>query len=92
MVDTEKQIIKIENELGEVEVAEIICTIQSEREDKTYVILTQDEEITEEVNIIAGILLEENGETVFKEVESDEEYDYVVSLMEKIESSESNEI
>ena len=32
----------------------------------------------------------ENGETTFVEVDDDNEYEYVVSLMEKIESSESN--
>lgn len=90
MNEMENKFIEIENELGEVEFAEIICTIESEREDKTYVILTQDEEITEEVNIIVGILTKENDETIFTEVESDEEYDYVVSLMDKIERSENN--
>lgn len=91
MEEFEKEYIEIENELGEVETAEIICVINSERDDKEYVILTQDEEIHEEVNIIVGILREENGETIFTEVEDDEEYEYVVSLMKKIESSEDNE-
>lgn len=91
MEEFEKEYIEIENELGEVETAEIICVINSERDDKEYVILTQDEEIHEEVNIIVGILREENGETIFTEVEDDEEYEYVVSLMKKIESSEENE-
>jgi hypothetical protein len=90
MNDTEKRFIEIENDLGEVEVAEVICTINSEREDKTYVVLTQDEEIGEEVNVIIGTLREDDGNTLFAEVESDEEFEYVVSLMEKIERSEEN--
>ena len=88
MEEFEKEYIEIENELGETERAEVICTIKSERDDKNYIILTQDEEIGDEVNIIVGILKEENGEKVFIEVEDDEEYEYVVSLMEKIERSE----
>ena len=92
MNDTEKRFIEIENDLGEVEVAEVICTINSEREDKTYVVLTQDEEIGEEVNVIIGTLREDDGNTLFAEVESDEEFEYVVSLMEKIERSEENAV
>lgn len=88
MEEFEKEYIEIENELGETEQAEVICTIKSERDDKNYIILTQDEEIGDEVNIIVGILKEENGEKIFIEVEDDEEYEYVVSLMEKIERSE----
>lgn len=90
MEDLEREYIEIENDFGEVEKAEIICTIKSERDDKEYVVLTQDEEIGEEVNIVVGILKEENGETTFVEVDDDSEYEYVVSLMEKIESSDSN--
>ena len=88
MNELEKEYLEIENEAGEVQVVEIICTIPSERDNKEYVILTPDEEIGEEVNIIVGTLREENGEKIFTEVEDDEEYEYVVSLMEKIERSE----
>lgn len=88
MNNDDKRYLQIENDAGEVEVAEIICTIKSEKEDKEYVILTQDEEIGDEVNVIIGILKDENGEKTFIEVEDDEEFNYVVSLMDKIEKGE----
>ena len=90
MEEMEKHYIEIEYDLGQVEKAEILGIIPSQRDDKNYIILTQDEEIGEEVNIIVGILYEVNGEEIFVEVEDDAEYEYVVSLMDKVAKGELN--
>lgn len=86
MEELERNIVDIEID-GKIEEAELICVLNSERDDKQYAILTTDKEIGEEINIIAGILREDiEGSTI--EIVDDEEYEYVISLMDKIEKSD----
>ena len=84
----EKYYIEIENIAGEVEKAELIGFVPSEIDEKTYVVLTKDETIGDEVNVIVGTLEQEEDVNIFTEIESDEEFEYVVSLMEKLPSEE----
>ena len=88
MEESEKDIIDIEID-GEIKEAELICVLDSEKDDKQYAILTTDEEISDEINIIAGILHEDNDEFTI-EIVDDDEYEYVLSLMDKIEKSDFN--
>lgn len=83
----DRDFIEIERN-GNVEKVELICTIDSERDNKKYVILTDDKDIDEEINIIVGAIKEEIDGSVIETVDDEEEYKYVVSLMEKIEMSE----
>ena len=67
MEDLEREYIEIENDFGEVEKAEIICTIKSEQDDKEYVILTQDELDSFDQSIRPASLEEYVGQTDIKE-------------------------
>lgn len=79
----EREFIAIEDADGDIVEAELICELESKKEDKTYVILTTDEEIEDEVNIIVGYWNYNGEEQTFELVTDEEEIDYVHSLMDE---------
>lgn len=85
MEEIEREFIELDID-GKIEEAELVCTIDSEKDDKKYAILTFDKEITEEINISVGVLKDD----VIELIDNDEEYEYVISLMNKIERSEAD--
>lgn len=87
MEEIEREFIELDID-GKIEEAELICTIKSEKEDKEYAILTLDKEISEEINIIVGVLKNNSDGSTIELLEDDGEYEYVISLMEKIERGE----
>lgn len=79
----ERQFVEIENLNGEIEKVEIFAEINSERDNKVYVLLTPDEAIEEEVNMAIGYIYEENGKMNLELVENEEELNYVYSLINR---------
>ena len=79
----DRDFIEVENMDGEIEKVEIFAEIKSERDNKTYVLLTPDETIEEEVNMAVGYIYEENDKMNLKLVENEEELLYVYSLINK---------
>jgi len=82
-VQEERQFIEIENLNGEIEKVEIFAEIKSERDNKVYVLLTPDKEIGEEVNMVIGYVYEDSGKMNLELVETQEELNYVYSLINK---------
>jgi len=76
-----RQFIEVENLNGEIEKVEIFAEINSQRDNKIYVLLTPDEVIGEEVNIAVGYIYEQNGKMNLELVENGEELNYVYSLI-----------
>jgi len=76
-----RQFIEVENLNGEIEKVEIFAEINSQRDNKIYVLLTPDEVIGEEVNIAVGYIYEQNGKMNLELVENEEELNYVYSLI-----------
>ena len=83
VVDNERQFIEVENLNGEIEQVEIFAEIKSQRDDKVYVLITSDETIEEEVNMTVGYIYEEDGKMNLELIESEEELNYVYSLINK---------
>lgn len=83
MVNDERQFIEVENLNGEIEKIEIFAEIKSERDDKTYVLLTNDDDIGEEVNMEVGFIYEENDRMILELVDDINEINYVYSLINK---------
>ena len=79
----ERQFVEIENLNGEIEKVEIFAEINSQRDNKVYVLLTPDEAIEEEVNMAIGYIYEENGKMNLELVENEEELNYVYSLINR---------
>lgn len=79
----ERQFVEIENLNGEIEKVEIFAEINSERDNKVYVLITPDEAIEEEVNMAIGYIYEENGKMNLELVENEEELNYVYSLINR---------
>ena len=79
----ERKFVEIENLNGEIEKVEIFAEINSERDNKVYVLLTPDEAIEEEVNMAVGYIYEENGKMNLELVENEEELNYVYSLINR---------
>ena len=79
----ERTFVEVENLKGEIEKIEIFAEIKSEKEDKTYVLMTGEESIGEEVNISIGYIYDEEDQTKIKLVEDQEEISYVSSLINK---------
>ena len=70
-MEDERQFIEIENLNGELQKVEIFAEINSKRDDKTYVLITPDENIGDEVNMEIGYVYEENGRMVLELVENE---------------------
>lgn len=83
-MNKDRQFIEIENLNGEKEQVEIISTIKSKRDNKTYVILTTDKEIGEDVSVNIGYLYLEDNKLNLELVKEIEEINYVNSLIEEI--------
>ena len=79
----ERQFVEIENLNGEIEKVEIFAEINSQRDNKVYVLLTPDEAIEEEVNMAIGYIYEENCKMNLELVENEEELNYVYSLINR---------
>lgn len=80
----ERNFVEVENLNGEKEKVEIFAQVNSERDNKTYVLLTPDETIGEKVNVAVGYIYEEDGKTSLELVENPEELNYAFSLVQKV--------
>lgn len=79
--EKDRLFVELINLNGEKQKIEIFGQIKSKRDDKLYVLLTPDETIGEEVNISIGYIYEENNKMNLELVESEEEINYVYSLI-----------
>ena len=77
----ERKFVEVENLNGEIEQAEIIAKVKSQRDNKVYVLLTTDKEINEVVNIAIGYIYEEEDKYNLQLVVDQEELNYVYSLI-----------
>ena len=83
-MNEEREFIDIIGDDGTKQEMELIGVVNSERDDKEYLILTQDEEIGEEVNIVIAYAYEEDGMDYIEVVKEQEEIDYVYSLLDEL--------
>lgn len=83
MLEEERMFVELESLNGEIEQVEIFAEIKSERDNKTYVLLTPDKEIGLEVNMSIGYIYEKEGKMNLELVENEEELNYVYSLINK---------
>ena len=84
-MNEERNFVEIVNADGSIDTVEFIGTIQSKRDDKLYALLTEDEVIGEEVNVIFGRIYEEDGNEYIDYLTDKEEIDYVNSLLDELE-------
>lgn len=80
-----REFIEIVNSDGSVDNVEFIGTINSKRDNKVYALLTEDEVIGDDVNVIFGRIYEEDGKEYIDYLIDDEEIDYVNSLLDELE-------
>lgn len=84
----DKDIIEIIGDDGQKMDMELITVVKSKKDDKEYLVLTQDEEIGEEVNIVMAYAYEEDGEDYIEVLKDQEEIDYVYSLLDELVGEE----
>ena len=82
-MNEERNFIEIVGDDGTSKKMELIDVIGSKRDDKEYLILTPDEEIGEEVNIVMAFVYEEDGKDYIEVLKDQEEIDYVYSLLDE---------
>lgn len=80
-----REFIEIVNSDGSVDTVEFIGTINSKRDNKVYALLTEDEVIGDDVNVIFGRIYEEDGKEYIDYLTDKEEIDYVNSLLDELE-------
>lgn len=85
MKEEGRKFIEIVNADGSIDTIELIGTINSKRDNKVYAILTEDEVIGEDVNVIFGYIYEEDGKEYIDYLTDSEEIDYVNSLLDELE-------
>ena len=83
-MNEEREFIDVIGDDGTKQEMELIGVVNSKRDDKEYLILTQDEEIGEEVNIVIAYAYEEDGMDYIDVVKEQEEIDYVYSLLDEL--------
>lgn len=84
----DKDIIEIIGDDGQKMDMELITVVKSKKDDKEYLVLTQDEEIGEEVNIVMAYAYEEDGKDYIEILKDQEEIDYVYSLLDELVGEE----
>lgn len=84
----DKDIIEIIGDDGQKTDMELITVVKSKKDDKEYLVLTQDEEIGEEVNIVMAYAYEEDGKDYIEVLKDQEEIDYVYSLLDELVGEE----
>ena len=84
-MNEEREFIELFGEDGTTQKMELIGVVKSKKEDKEYLILTQDEMIDDEVNIVMAYVYEENGMDYVEVLNDQEEINYVYSLLDEIE-------
>lgn len=84
----DKDIIEIIGDDGQKMDMELITVVKSKKDDKEYLVLTQDEEIGEEVNIVMAYAYEEDGKDYIEVLKNQEEIDYVYSLLDELVGEE----
>lgn len=81
----DREFVEIVNDDGTIEKVEFIGTINSKRDDNVYVLLTADEVIGDEVNVVFGRIYEEDGKEYIDYLKDEEEINYVNSLLDELE-------
>ena len=84
----DKDIIEIIGDDGQKMDMELITVVKSKKDDKEYLVLTQDEDIGEEVNIVMAYAYEEDGKDYIEVLKDQEEIDYVYSLLDELVGEE----
>lgn len=83
-MNEEREFIDIIGDDGTKQEMELIGVVKSKRDEKEYLILTQDETIGEEVNIVIAYIYEEDDMDYIEVVKDQEEIDYVYSLLDEL--------
>ena len=82
-MEEERLFIDVEDEYGKTGKIELITEVKSKRDDKTYVLLTPDKEINDEINVSFGHVFEKDGRLNLELIEDEEEINYICSLIEE---------
>ena len=78
-----KNLVEILDDDGQVRRFELVRELSSKKDDRVYLILTDDKEIKEEVTIHIGSLLKDGENSHFELVTDEDEIKYVYGLMEE---------
>ena len=84
----ERALIDIVGADGTTQKMELIAIVESKKDEKEYLILTQDENIGDDVNIVMAYVYEEDGIDYIEVVKEQEEIDYVYSLLDEMAGEE----
>jgi len=84
----EREFIDIVGADGTTQKMELIAIVESKKDEKEYLILTQDENIGDDVNIVMAYVYEEEGIDYIEVVKEQEEIDYVYSLLDEMAGEE----
>lgn len=84
----EREFIDIVGADGTTQKMELIAIVESKKDEKEYLILTQDENIGDDVNIVMAYVYEEDGIDYIEVVKEQEEIDYVYSLLDEMAGEE----
>ena len=84
----EREFIDIVGADGTTQKMELIAVVESKKDEKEYLILTQDENIGDDVNIVMAYVYEEEGIDYIEVVKEQEEIDYVYSLLDEMAGEE----
>ena len=84
----EREFIDIVGADGTTQKMELIAVVESKKDEKEYLILTQDENIGDDVNIVMAYVYEEDGIDYIEVVKEQEEIDYVYSLLDEMAGEE----
>lgn len=87
-MNEEREFIDIIGADGTTQKMELIAIVESKKDEKEYLILTQDENIGEDVNIVMAYVYEEDGIDYIEVVKEQEEIDYVYSLLDEMAGEE----
>ena len=87
-MNEEREFIDIVGADGTTQKMELIAIVESKKDEKEYLILTQDENIGDDVNIVMAYVYEEEGIDYIEVVKEQEEIDYVYSLLDEMAGEE----
>lgn len=87
-MNEEREFIDIVGADGTTQKMELIAIVESKKDEKEYLILTQDENIGDDVNIVMAYVYEEDGIDYIEVVKEQEEIDYVYSLLDEMAGEE----
>ena len=80
----QRNFIEVDSGNGDIKKVEVICELKSKSDNKTYVVITEDEEIDDEINVSIAYIYERNEKVYLELIEDEDELNYAYSLMNEM--------